>query len=189
MNSKNYILAFLILILILSNISALCTEGQININNASVIELDNLYGIGSVKADSIINSRPFSFVDDLINVNGIGKITLEKIQNQGLACVDTEIEKQNKTKTEQAKVQNETKITLKIQKEITNKNNDSKEIKSKTNLLETINLNTKDIKSKNNIKISGKDKYAVYGLIGFVILLIFLFALKFRKKNYKNEFG
>ena len=77
-------------ILVFSSISALCEEGQININTASAEELDELYGIGPVKAEAIINARPFDSVNDLINVFGIGQVTLDRIIGQGLACVEEE---------------------------------------------------------------------------------------------------
>ena len=54
-------------------------------------ELDALSGIGLVKAQAIIDTRPFSSIDDLINVNGIGEVTLNNIKLQGLACIDGEI--------------------------------------------------------------------------------------------------
>jgi len=88
----NKIILFVgILFLFLPNISAVCNESQININTASLEELDALSGIGPVKAQAIIDTRPFSSIDDLINVNGIGEVTLNNIKLQGLACIDGEI--------------------------------------------------------------------------------------------------
>ena len=81
----------ILLIFLLPNISAACNESQININTASLEELDALSGIGLVKAQAIIDTRPFSSIDDLINVNGIGEVTLNNIKLQGLACIDGEI--------------------------------------------------------------------------------------------------
>ena len=81
----------ILLIFLLPNISAACNESQININTASLEELDALSGIGPVKAQAIIDTRPFSSIDDLINVNGIGEVTLNNIKLQGLACIDGEI--------------------------------------------------------------------------------------------------
>ena len=58
---------------------------KININTAPASELVRLKGIGEVKADAIIKYRNenggFKSVDELINVSGIGKKTLEKIRD------------------------------------------------------------------------------------------------------------
>jgi len=86
---KKFIFAILT-ILLLGIVSAECLENQIDINSASLEELDKLIGIGGTIANNIINSRPFNSVDDLIYVNRIGVITLEKIKEQGLACVKSE---------------------------------------------------------------------------------------------------
>lgn len=58
---------------------------KININTAPASELVRLKGIGEVKAAAIIKYRNenggFKSVDELINVSGIGKKTLEKIHD------------------------------------------------------------------------------------------------------------
>ena len=52
--------SFLFFILInIPNISGICEDEQIDINSASLEELDELSGIGPVKAQAIIDSRPF----------------------------------------------------------------------------------------------------------------------------------
>lgn len=61
---------------------------KIDINSASSAQLDELTGIGPVYAQRIIDGRPYSSVDDLLKVNGIGPATLQKIKDQGLACVN-----------------------------------------------------------------------------------------------------
>ncbi|MEG0979054.1 MAG: helix-hairpin-helix domain-containing protein [Oscillospiraceae bacterium] len=57
----------------------------VNINTAMLDELLSLDGIGEVKANAIIEYRTkngsFNSVDELINVSGIGKKTLDKIRN------------------------------------------------------------------------------------------------------------
>lgn len=56
----------------------------ININTATVKELQSLPGVGQVTAERIIAYRtekgPFTAVDDLTKVKGIGKKSLEKIR-------------------------------------------------------------------------------------------------------------
>lgn len=56
----------------------------ININTASETELEDLPGVGPVTAAAIIDYRtqngPFSAVDDLVDVSGIGPSTLEEIR-------------------------------------------------------------------------------------------------------------
>ena len=55
--------------------------GAVDINTASKNELSGLHGIGAKKADAILAYRDancFKSVNDLANVTGIGKKTLEK---------------------------------------------------------------------------------------------------------------
>ncbi|MBO5476997.1 MAG: helix-hairpin-helix domain-containing protein [Clostridia bacterium] len=55
----------------------------ININNATKEELKTLNGIGDTLADNIINYRKinkFETIEDLLNVNGIGKSKFNSIK-------------------------------------------------------------------------------------------------------------
>lgn len=58
------------------------SSSLININTASAGELDTLPGIGPSTAEKIIDARPYSQVEDLLEVSGIGESTLEKIRNK-----------------------------------------------------------------------------------------------------------
>lgn len=56
----------------------------VNINTADSAELTALSGVGTAKARAIVAYREehgaFGSVDELLNVNGIGKATLEKLR-------------------------------------------------------------------------------------------------------------
>ena len=58
----------------------------ININTADSQTLQQLKGIGPTKANAIIEYRekhgPFQSADDLVNVKGIGKKTVDKIRDE-----------------------------------------------------------------------------------------------------------
>ncbi|WLR46207.1 helix-hairpin-helix domain-containing protein [Halobacillus litoralis] len=60
------------------------TGEKVSINRASASEMEALNGIGPSKAASIIKYReengPFSSVEDLVNVPGIGDKTLESLK-------------------------------------------------------------------------------------------------------------
>jgi competence protein ComEA len=62
------------------------TGGLININTASATELEALPGIGEVLSATIVEYRtqngPFTSVDQLEDVSGIGPATLEEIRDQ-----------------------------------------------------------------------------------------------------------
>jgi len=64
--------------------TATTTASLININTATVEQLDALPSIGPVTAQSIVTYRqqhgPFQHIEDIMNVPGIGPITFEKIQ-------------------------------------------------------------------------------------------------------------
>ena len=57
----------------------------ININTATLQQLDTLPSIGPVTAQSIVTYRqqhgPFQHIEDIMNVSGIGPVTFDKIQS------------------------------------------------------------------------------------------------------------
>ena len=69
---------------IYDRISASSQPLIIDVNSASVRELQKLSGIGEVTARAIVAYRgehgDFASADDLLNVKGIGQATLEKIR-------------------------------------------------------------------------------------------------------------
>jgi len=189
------IIIFFFLIFILNFTSANCTEGQVNINLASLEDLDSIYGIGPAKAQAIINARPFSSLDDLIRVSGIGEIVLQDILAQGLACLDSDNYSEQSSE-EQKNISNE--IIEETNEEpsesspIKNsiKEEQSKEIiyiQEKKKEIEPIFLTPKDIKTPKNSKIQDETKYAWYALIIFCVFLAVFIAFEKNRKG-KNEF-
>jgi competence ComEA-like helix-hairpin-helix protein len=175
--NKFLVIEIFILIFVLGFVFAECTDSQIDINSASREELDNLIGVGKVIAENIINSRPFNSVDDLINVNRIGEKTLEKIKEQGLACVEEEGEEEKNVgegeKEEEEKIERFVEVEFSYDEKVEDVS------------LKPIILNTKNIKSENDKEFSTKN-LALCGVIFFCVIFGALFFLN--KRKYKNEF-
>ena len=169
-------LLVVLFVLMLSNICAVCNETQIDINDASLRELDKLSGVGPVRGQSIIDYRfekSFESLEELIKGYGICEVTLEKIIEQGLACVDFE---EKETEEDEEIIEEEPLISNKTKS------------KPRNITLETINLVPQNMKSENDNGSSKKNNYVVWGFVIFCFLLAFLFILKKRKERYKNEF-
>ena len=57
-------------------------DERISLNSSSTFELETLKGIGPAMAERIIRGRPYSELDDLLDVKGIGPKTLEKLRDK-----------------------------------------------------------------------------------------------------------
>lgn len=59
----------------------------ININSASFEELQEITHLGPARAKELIDLRPFTSIDELTRIKGIGPSRMEDIKTQNLACV------------------------------------------------------------------------------------------------------
>lgn len=55
-------------------------ELKVNVNTASIEELDALPGVGQVTAEKIVDNRPYASLDDLITKKALGAATFEKVK-------------------------------------------------------------------------------------------------------------
>jgi len=81
---KHFFVVVLVLLLLLGFAGLLSSifagELLVNVNTATVEELQEVKGIGPVLSGRIVDGRPFAAVDSLINVRGIGPKTLLKFK-------------------------------------------------------------------------------------------------------------
>jgi hypothetical protein len=172
----------LIFLISISFISGLCEEGQIDINIASLEELDGLEHVGPAVAGYIIGKRPFSSIEQLVEVNYISPGYLIDIKEQGLACVNVEedeVEEENASDVYVEEQEPEEVIDEVIEEQEDKQIEDNEDEGT-----EIIDLTAKTIKTQDNKK--NKSNYAIYGFVGFCVLLGILFIIK--NKKYKNEF-
>lgn len=97
---KKLLNLFLLLLLPLFVLAA----NKVELNTASLSQLEELIGVGPITAQKIIDARPFASVDDLLKVKGIGEKTLQKIKDQGIAYVAGEtqaLSQENQTQNTQ----------------------------------------------------------------------------------------
>lgn len=147
-----------------------CDNGQIDINSASAEELENLIGIGPVYAGRIIQGRTYEVMDDLLDLVGIGEKTLEKIKQQGLACINEEETKEDENIE---RVDEENNVIAEIKDERTYA--PQAEIGSIINLNHQQSSTDKVIYESKNQKIKN---YAIYGFSLFLVLVILVLLMR-----------
>lgn len=62
------------------------TSNCVDINSASIEEVQEIIHIGPARAEDLIDLRPFNSVDDLSRISGIGPARIADIKEQGTAC-------------------------------------------------------------------------------------------------------
>ena len=75
---KNFVFALLLLVLIPFPTSA---AGPVDLNTATPQQIESLPGVGKKTADAIVAARPFTSVNDLKNVKGIGAAKFAKLKD------------------------------------------------------------------------------------------------------------
>ena len=65
-----------------SNAGSATNTSSININTASVAELDSLWGIGEARANTIIANRPYSLVEELVTKAKLPENVYDAIKDQ-----------------------------------------------------------------------------------------------------------
>ena len=193
------LLIFVVLIFLASSVFALCNSTQIDVNTASLEELDKIIWVGIPTAEKIIANRTYDSVDDLIRVSGIGDTKLNDIKNQGLACVSgEENNSDDESQEEEENVSEDEELESKVvanSSESETKNTsyenpvDKEQTVQSTQKItaETIKLTSpKDIKSKTNFgKLISDNAFAALAVFSAVI--VFLLLLK-KRNSQKNEF-
>lgn len=182
---------FVLAIFLMGVVSATCSSGQIDINTATISQLDNLYGIGPSKAQSIINARPYNSVDNLTKAVGIGPVTLQKIKEQNLACVNDSKNKskENNSKSDSKKENsNENNSNIfPLKNETINLNQKTNSKKDNLNLSSPIDITPKDIKSSKTLSSQGKSFDSKYLFLIFCIFLLGLYVIKSKKEKRKKK--
>jgi len=197
------IVFFISAIFLFSFCFAQCNSGQVDINSASLSDLDKLTGIGPVYAQGIIDGRPYVSIDELDKVKGIGPKTLEKIKSQDLACIGSGTSvKTTTSSTEEIKeeslevgeqeneVYSTPTVTAHVIEESISEQQTIPKIEQTENI---INLNSDDNSIKEKVVYESRSeqirKYSIYAFIIFLLIIsiFLLFEKHERAKDYSND--
>ena len=64
-----------------------CAKGQVDLNSADKKQLRTISGVGGDEATRIVKQRPFRSLDQLAEVKGLSDAQVEKIIDEGVACI------------------------------------------------------------------------------------------------------
>ena len=81
-------MSIVVVLAVFSVCSVVSSAEKIDINTASLNDLIKIVHIGEKRALELISLRPFSSLDDLARIKGIGPTRIEDIKKQALASVE-----------------------------------------------------------------------------------------------------
>jgi len=67
--------------------SSNCQPGQVDINTAPEEQLMTIIHIGAERVSALMSLRPYSSIEGLDSISGIGDVRMAEIRAQGIACV------------------------------------------------------------------------------------------------------
>jgi hypothetical protein len=67
--------------------SSNCQAGQVDINTATDEQLMTIIHIGTTRVAELKSRRPYSSIEGLNDISGIGDVRMAEIRTQGVACV------------------------------------------------------------------------------------------------------
>lgn len=82
----------IVIIFYLLSVNFVWAAEKIDINTAPLEKLVKIIHIGEIRALELISLRPFSSLDELTKIKGIGEARVKDIKEQGLAWIATENE-------------------------------------------------------------------------------------------------
>jgi hypothetical protein len=192
-----FVAFFLSAIFFFSFCSSQCNSGQVDINVASISELDKLTDIGPARAQYIVDARPYSSVDDLDKAKDIGPARLAKIKEQGLACIGSEtyskgepVNQPRVSEEDSEQVLTEDKFTSRVIEETSIESQNTLEAVQTESI---INLNSDTKTKEEKIVYESRSeqirKYSIYAFIIFllVVTIFLLFEKHERTKDYGND--
>jgi hypothetical protein len=148
---------FVLILLLISFVSAGCVD----INSASLDELDEIVWVGPATAQKIIDARPFDDVDNLDKVGGIGEVKVSDIKEEGLACVD-ELKEDEKEDEDNNIPRDEINIIVPVKK---------------PPVVISLNNDVKDYVKSDSTYISKNAKIVDWLPYGFALFLIFIICI------------